>query len=101
MKRKILGPDYDLHATLESRIDVGQGINIRPGKFRKKNKRGAQGYRDRYDIIDHGHEKNTFMCFFHRPIFTKIREFSTSVLWKLVVHFGYRGRNCTGVNIIS
>ena len=60
-----------------------------------------QGYRDRYDIIDHGHEKNTFMCFFHRPIFTKIREFATSVLWKLVVHFGYRGRNCTGVDIIS
>ena len=61
----------------------------------------GQGYRDRYDIIDHGHEKNTFMCFFHRPIFTKIREFATSVLWKLVVHFGYRGRNCTGVDIIS
>ena len=38
-------------------------------------------------------KKNTFMCFFHRPIFTKIREFATSVLWKLVVHFGYRGRN--------
>ena len=61
----------------------------------------CQGYRNRYDIIDHGHEKNTFMCFFHRPIFTKIREFATSVLWKLVVHFGYRGRNCTGVDIIS
>ena len=61
----------------------------------------SQGYRDRYDIIDLGHEKNTFMCFFHRPIFTKIREFATSVLWKLVVHFGYRGRNCTGVDIIS
>ena len=61
----------------------------------------TQGYRDRYDIIDLGHEKNTFMCFFHRPIFTKIREFATSVLWKLVVHFGYRGRNCTGVDIIS
>ena len=61
----------------------------------------SQGYRDRYDIIDHGHEKNTFMCFFHRPIFTKIREFATSVLWKLVVHFGYRGCNCTGVDIIS
>ena len=24
--------------TLESRIDVGQGINVRPGKFRIKNK---------------------------------------------------------------
>ena len=60
-----------------------------------------QGYRDRYDIINHGHEKNTFMCFFHRSIFTEIREFTTSVLWKLVVHFGYRGRNCTGVDIIS
>ena len=35
-----------------------------------------QGYRDRYDIIDHGHEKTTFMCFFHRSIFTEIREFA-------------------------
>ena len=24
----------------------------------------AQGNRDRYDIIDHGHEKKAFMCFF-------------------------------------
>ena len=24
----------------------------------------SQGYRDRYDIIDHGHEKTTFMFFF-------------------------------------
>ena len=36
----------------------------------------AQGYRDRYDIIDHGHEKKTFMCFFHRSISTEIREFA-------------------------
>ena len=35
-----------------------------------------QGYRDRYDIIDHGHEKTTFMFFFHRSIFTEIREFA-------------------------
>ena len=35
-----------------------------------------QGYRDRYDIIDHGHEKTTFMCFFHRSIFTETREFA-------------------------
>ena len=42
-----------------------------------------QGYRNRYDIIDHGHEKN--LCiFFHRSIFTEIREFATIVLWKLV-----------------
>ena len=61
----------------------------------------AQGYRDRYDIIDHGHEKKTFMYIFHRSIFTEIRELATSVLWKFVVHFGYRGRNCTGVDIIS
>ena len=27
--------------TLESRIDVGQGINVGPGKFGKKNKRRA------------------------------------------------------------
>ena len=59
-----------------------------------------QGYRDRYDIIDHGHEKK-IMYFFHRSIFTKIREFTTIVLWKLVIHFGYRGCNCTGVYIIS
>ena len=51
-----------------------------------------QGYRDRYDIIDHGHEKTTFMCFFHRSIFTEIREFATIVLWKLVLILVYRGR---------
>ena len=51
-----------------------------------------QGYRDMYDIIDLGHEKNTFMCFFHRSLFTEIREFATIVLWKLVINFGYRGR---------
>ena len=49
-----------------------------------------QGYRDRYDIIEHGHEKSTFMCFFHRPIFTKIREFAAIVLWMLAVF------NCLG-----
>ena len=43
----------------------------------------AQGYRNRYDIIDHGHEKKTFMYFFHRPIFTEIRKFATIVLWKV------------------
>ena len=48
----------------------------------------GQGYRDRYDIIDHGHEKKPFMCFFHRSIFTEIREFATIVLWKLVINFG-------------
>ena len=31
----------DLHATLESGIDVGQGITVGPGKFVKKNKRRA------------------------------------------------------------
>ena len=51
--------------------------------------------------IMHGHEKKPFMCFFHRSIFTEIRELATSVLWKFVVHFGYRGHNCTGVDIIS
>ena len=49
-----------------------------------------QGYRDRYDIIEHGHEKSTFMCFFHRPIFTEIREFAAIVLWMLAVF------NCLG-----
>ena len=39
-----------------------------------------QGYRNRYDIIDHGHEKTTFMYIFHRSIFTEIREFTTIVL---------------------
>ena len=47
-----------------------------------------QGYRDRYDIIDHGHEKKNF----YRSIFTEIKEFATIVLWKLVINFGYRGR---------
>ena len=49
-----------------------------------------QGYRDRYDIIEHGHEKSTFMCFFHRPIFTEIREFAAIVLWMLAAF------NCLG-----
>ena len=47
----------------------------------------SQGYRDRYDIIDHGHEKK-ISVFFHRSIFAKIREFATIVLWKLCVNFG-------------
>ena len=53
--------------------------------------RSAQGYRDRYDIIEHGHEKSTFVCFFQRPIFTKIREFAAIVLWMLAV-FNCQGR---------
>ena len=50
----------------------------------------VQGYRDRYDDIDHGHEKQTnfYVFFFHRSIFTEIREFATIVLWKLVINFG-------------
>ena len=36
-------------------------------------------------------KKKTFMCFFHRSIFTEIMEFATIVLWKLVINFGYRG----------
>ena len=51
-----------------------------------------QGYRNRYDIIDHGHEKKNLMYFFHRSIFTEIREFATIVLWKLVINLRYRGR---------
>ena len=29
-----------------------------------------QGYRDRYDIIDHGHEKTTFMCVFFIDLYS-------------------------------
>ena len=36
--------------------------------------------------------KKNLLCFFHRSIFTEIREFATIVLWKLVLNFGYRGR---------
>ena len=32
---------YMLQSTLESGIDVGQGINVGPGKLGKKNKRRA------------------------------------------------------------
>ena len=46
-----------------------------------------QGYRNRYDIIDHEHEKKTFMYFFHRPIFAKIREFATIVLLNGIERF--------------
>ena len=44
-----------------------------------KAKAFSQGYRNRYDIIDHGHEKKPFMYFFHRPISTEIKEFATIV----------------------
>ena len=47
----------------------------------------SQGYGNRYDIIDHGHEKKTFMYIFHRSKFTEIRKFATIVLWKLVINF--------------
>jgi hypothetical protein len=47
----------------------------------------TQGYRNRYDIIDHEHEKKTFMYFFHRPIFAKIREFATIVLLNGIERF--------------
>ena len=30
----------------------------------RKEKRETKGYRNRYDIIDHGHKKITFMYFF-------------------------------------
>ena len=36
--------------------------------------------------------KKTFMYFFHRSIFAKIREFATIDLWKLVADKVYRGR---------
>ena len=31
----------------------------------------------------HGHEKKNYV-FFHRPLFAKIKEFATIVLWKLI-----------------
>ena len=51
-----------------------------------------QGYRDMYDIIDHGHEKKNFVYFFQRSTFTEIKEFATIISWKLVTNFSYRGR---------
>ena len=45
----------------------------------RKEKRETKGYRNRYDIIDHGHKKNTFMYFFHRSVFAEIRKFATIV----------------------
>ena len=38
---RVLRSYTHLGATLESGIDVGQGINVGPGKFVKKNKRRA------------------------------------------------------------
>ena len=32
----------------------------------------CQGYRDRYDIFDHGHEKKTFISIFHGSVFTEL-----------------------------
>jgi hypothetical protein len=56
-------------------------------RHKLKNKQKMQGYRNRYDIIDHEHEKKTFMYFFHRPIFAKIREFATIVLLNGIERF--------------
>ena len=36
-----VGTSEEYWHTLESRIDVGQGISVGPGKFVKKNKRRA------------------------------------------------------------
>ena len=48
-----------------------------------------QSYRNRYNIIDHGHEKkNYFIYIFHISVFTEIKEFATIVFWKLVKNFG-------------
>ena len=35
------GNKQGFSGTLDSIIDIGQGINVRPGKFGKKNKHGA------------------------------------------------------------
>ena len=51
-----------------------------------------EGYRNRYDIIDCGHEEKPFCVFFQKSISTEIKEFATIVLWKLVTNFSYRGR---------
>ena len=56
-------------------------------KCQMQMRRLNQGYRNRYDIIDHEHEKTTFMYFFHRPIFAKIREFATIVLLNGIERF--------------
>ena len=47
----------------------------------------SQGYRDRYDIIDHEHEKTNFHVFFHRSTVTEIREFATIVLLNGIERF--------------
>ena len=44
----------------------------------------CQGYRNRYDIIDHGHKENNLYVFFQRPI-----------------NFGVLRAYCTDVNILS
>ena len=36
-----IGCSHECQSTLESEIDVGQGITVGPGKFVKKNKRRA------------------------------------------------------------
>ena len=42
-----------LLSTLESGIDVGQGINVGPGKFGKKNKRRALNTHVLYVVSNH------------------------------------------------
>ena len=41
----------------------------------RKEKRETKGYRNRYDIIDHGHKKNTFMYFF-KDLFRNVLPFN-------------------------
>ena len=55
---------------------LGEIFNKKTSELNKKYallESECQGYRDRYYIFDHGHEKkNTFISIFHRSVFTKI-----------------------------
>ena len=48
--RKLVNNQFKITTTLESVIDIGQGISIGPGRFGKKNKRRALNKRRAWKI---------------------------------------------------
>ena len=69
--KSIFGEDALANVSLEKNpakpdATVTGHIRIRAKSQGKYTVGSVQGYRNRYDIIDHGHEKNTFCVFFSK-----------------------------------
>ena len=55
----------------ETQAESLSKVFIPPVVFNKKSLTyRRQGYRDRYDIIDHGHEKKTLLCVFFIDLYS-------------------------------